>query len=123
MIERFDLVPASVRQPNGVIGLLRIDRPDRKQPRRLGKKVPVDECEGQADEAICSSCRRWALATFSQVSKLSKVRSQKEAEKKLGHTVGHTRLIQKLQLIENQHGARCRVRTCDPIRVKDVLYH
>jgi hypothetical protein len=22
-----------------------------------------------------------------------------------------------------QHGARCRVRTCDPIRVKDVLYH
>ncbi len=20
-------------------------------------------------------------------------------------------------------GARCRVRTCDPIRVKDVLYH
>ena len=21
------------------------------------------------------------------------------------------------------HGARCRVRTCDPIRVKDVLYH
>ncbi len=22
-----------------------------------------------------------------------------------------------------QLGARCRVRTCDPIRVKDVLYH
>lgn len=22
-----------------------------------------------------------------------------------------------------ENGARCRVRTCDPIRVKDVLYH
>ena len=22
-----------------------------------------------------------------------------------------------------KNGARCRVRTCDPIRVKDVLYH
>jgi hypothetical protein len=24
---------------------------------------------------------------------------------------------------ESMVGARCRVRTCDPIRVKDVLYH
>jgi hypothetical protein len=34
-----------------------------------------------------------------------------------------TPINRKREMIENKHGARCRVRTCDPIRVKDVLYH
>ena len=29
----------------------------------------------------------------------------------------------KVLLFSLKNGARCRVRTCDPIRVKDVLYH
>jgi hypothetical protein len=39
MIERFDLFPILVRQRNGVIGILRINPLDVKQPGRLGKSL------------------------------------------------------------------------------------
>ncbi len=37
-----NLIPVAVRKPCGMIGILRIDRTYLKQPRRLGKKIPVD---------------------------------------------------------------------------------
>jgi hypothetical protein len=40
------------------------------------------------------------------------------------YDLGFLKAKKVIKTIDNiKDGARCRVRTCDPIRVKDVLYH
>lgn len=52
MLVALNLIPVAIHKPCGMIGILRIDRLYLKQPRRLRKKIPVDQSEGQADDVI-----------------------------------------------------------------------
>ncbi len=53
--------------------------------------------------------------------------SQRDVSAERGHSFAMTIEFDLIDPTDHRfpqkNGARCRVRTCDPIRVKDVLYH